>query len=49
MIGCSRNEVFKISVDGTDCEINEPPRRDGKKGVNPTYSSHKFGKSAGLR
>ena len=50
-IGCLHpdEEVFKVSVDCTDCRIEEPPRFDGKKGVEKAYSSHKFGKKAALR
>jgi len=49
-IGCrNQNEVFTISVDCTDCPIQEPARLDGLPGPDPSYSSHKFGKKAGLR
>ena len=41
--------MFKVSVDCTDCRIEEPPRFDGKKGVEKAYSSHKFGKKAALK
>jgi len=36
-------------VDCTDCPIQEPSRLDGFPGTDPYYSSHKFGKKAGLR
>lgn len=50
MAGCRKfDEVFRISVDCTDRRIQEPRRLDGKKGPNPIYSSHKFGRKAGLR
>ena len=36
-------------MDCTDCPIQEPSRLDGLPGTDPYYSSHKFGRKAGLR
>ena len=46
--GCGEQEIYTISVDGTDCPIQEPKREDGEKGVDKKWYSHKF-KGSGLR
>lgn len=48
LIGCNKGEMFTITVDGTDCPIQEPKRGDGKKGIDKKWYSVKF-KGAGLR
>ena len=46
--GCREGEIHTVTVDGTDCQIEEPKREDGEKGIDPKWYSHKF-KGAGLR
>jgi len=48
LVRCQKGERYTVTVDGTDFQIQEPKREDGKKGVDKRWYSHKF-KGAGLR